>query len=303
MSWFQSLRSGLSKSAGKIAGGISGIFTKNTLDASTLEALEDHLILSDMGHAVASKLVEGLRRKKLGSQVTEHEVRTLLAADIAEILTPVAHSFDINTNAKPYVVLVCGVNGNGKTTSIGKMAYLFTQNGWRTMLAAGDTFRAAATAQLQIWADRTHCPLITADEGADAASLAYRAYEQAKAQQMDVLLIDTAGRLHNQNNLMQELQKIRRVLAKHTPDAPHQTILVLDGTTGQNAVQQVAAFQEMMDISGLIVTKLDGTAKGGVVLALAERFNLPIYAIGVGEGVEHLQPFDAQQFANALMDI
>ncbi len=302
-SWVSRLRTGLSKTSDNISGGITDIFTRRKLDDDMLEELEELLIMSDMGGGVAAKIVAEFSKGRFDREVDPEEVKQALAEQMVAILDPVAEGIEIDDAAQPYVILVVGVNGNGKTTTMGKMAATLKQNGWSVMMAAADTFRAAAVEQLKVWGERADVPVIAAEEGADAASVAYRALEQAKAQGIDVLMIDTAGRLHNKNNLMEELKKIARVLKKQDEHAPHKVLQVLDGTTGQNALQQVEAFQDMVDVSGLVVTKLDGTAKGGVVVALAEKFGVPIHAVGVGEKIEDLQPFDAVQFARGLVGL
>lgn len=302
-SWFARLKAGLSKTSSGISEGISGIFTRRKLDTGMLEELEELLIMADMGAVVAATLVAEFSKGRFDKEISPQEVKEALAAQIAELLAPVATEMEIDAKAKPYVVLVVGVNGNGKTTTMGKMAAMMKEGGWSVQMAACDTFRAAAVEQLKIWGERAGVPVVSAEEGADPASVAYRALEQAKATGGEVLLIDTAGRLHNKKNLMEELQKISRVIKKMDVAAPHKVLLVLDGTTGQNAMQQVAAFQELIHVDGLVVTKLDGTAKGGVVVALAEKFKLPIHAIGVGEGVGDLRPFKAEDFARNLMGL
>jgi fused signal recognition particle receptor len=261
------------------------------------------LILSDVGAHVAAQLVAKIGKNRFGKEVSAEEIKVALADEIEALLAPVAVEMEILTKAAPHVILVVGVNGNGKTTTMGKMAARLKSEGFSVMMAAADTFRAAATQQLEIWGQRAGVPVITAPEGTDAASVAFRALEEAKAQKVDVLLIDTAGRLHNKNNLMQELQKIARVLKKLDEDAPHTVLQVLDGTTGQNALAQVEAFKTLVDVNGLVVTKLDGTAKGGVVVALADKFKLPIYAVGVGESADDLREFSARDFARSLVGL
>ncbi len=302
-SWLDKLSSGLSKSAQVFSTSLIQIFTSKKLDNATLEALEDLLIMSDMGAATARKITESLRTEAFDKEISEAEIKAFLAQKIAEILAPVAKPLMLDESAKPHVVMMVGVNGNGKTTTIGKLAQQWQREGKKVMLAAGDTFRAAAVEQLQVWGQRVGCEVIHAPEGADAASVAYRALEQAKAAGVDVLLLDTAGRLQNKNNLMQELEKILKVLKKIDVAAPHTVLQVLDGTTGQNAVSQVKTFKEMVAVNGLIVSKLDGTARAGIVVALAQQFGLPVHAIGVGEGIDDLQPFDAQSFAERLVGL
>ncbi len=301
--WLSRLRDGLSRSSARLGDGITGIFTKRRLDQAAIDELEELLIGADMGAATAAKLAAELARTRFGKEVTPEEVRTALADDIAEILAPVAKPLEPDAAHRPHVVLVVGVNGSGKTTTIGKLAKYYRGEGKTVMLAAGDTFRAAGVEQLKIWGERVGCPVVARDTGADAAGLAYDALERARAENMDLLIIDTAGRLHNRADLMAGLQKIIRVVRKVDPTAPHSCLLVLDATTGQNAHQQVETFRAMTDVTGLIVTKLDGTAKGGVLVALAEKFGLPVHAIGVGETADDLRPFEARAFARSLMGL
>ena len=301
--WLSRLRDGLSKSTKKVAESITSLFTKKKLDQQTLDDLEDVLIQADLGVAVASRLVAKLGKERFGKEVTDEEVRAAFADDIAEILQPVAVPLTIDAARKPHVVLVVGVNGSGKTTTIAKLAGLYKGEGRSVMLAAGDTFRAAAVEQLKVWGDRAGVPVVSKQTGADAAGLAYEALERARAEKTDVLLIDTAGRLHNKTNLMEELAKIVRVIRKLDPEAPHSCLLVLDATTGQNAHAQVETFKTMSPVDALVLTKLDGSAKGGVLLALAEKFKLPVVAIGVGEGIDDLRPFEARAFARGLMGL
>jgi fused signal recognition particle receptor len=301
--WLSRLRNGLAKSTKRVTESITGLFTKKKLDQQTLDELEDALIQADLGVTVAARLVGKLGKERFGREVTDEEVRGAFADDIAEILRPVATPLAIDSARKPFVVLVVGVNGSGKTTTIAKLANLYKSEGRKVMLAAGDTFRAAAVEQLMIWGERAGVPVIARDTGADAAGLAYEALERARAEKCDVLLIDTAGRLHNKSNLMDELAKIVRVIRKLDPDAPHSCLLVLDATTGQNAHAQVETFKAMSPIDALVVTKLDGSAKGGVLVALAEKFKLPVVAVGVGEGIDDLRPFEARAFARGLMGL
>jgi fused signal recognition particle receptor len=301
--FFARLRAGLARSSSRLVGGIMGLFTQRKLDDAALEELEDLLITADLGVETAMKLTQSLAKERFGKDVTGDEVRIHFAQDIAEILTPVALPMPIDPANRPHVVLVVGVNGSGKTTTIGKIANQLKREGKTVLLAAGDTFRAAAVEQLKVWGDRTGCPVVSRDTGADAAGLAYDALQQARAENYDVLLIDTAGRLHNKAELMDELKKVVRVIKKLEPDAPHVCLQVLDATVGQNAHQQVKVFQEMTNVSGLVMTKLDGTAKGGVVVALADKFGLPVHYVGVGEGIDDLRPFDAKDFANGLMGL
>jgi fused signal recognition particle receptor len=301
--WLGRLKAGLSRSSDKITGGITDLFTKRKLDRETLDELEEILITGDLGVVTAGKLTQALADSRFGKEITPEEVKDALADEVAKILQPVTQPFDVDTNKSPHIVLFCGVNGSGKTTTIGKMANLFKSQGLKVMLAAGDTFRAAAIEQLQVWGERVGCPVIAKETGADAAGLAYEAIEQARAENVDVLLIDTAGRLQNKTDLMAELEKVIRVIKKLDPDAPHDCLLVLDATVGQNAHSQVEVFRDMVNVTGLVMTKLDGSAKGGVVVALAEAFGLPMHAVGVGEAIEDLRPFEAQAFARNLMGL
>jgi len=303
--WLGRLRAGLGKSTSRLADGIGSILSERKLDAATLGDLEDLLITADLGVETAARLTEQLSNRRFAADVPEAEVRAALANDIAAILEPVARTFDTTTQPEtgPQVILVVGVNGTGKTTTIGKLAQRLREQGKSVMLAAGDTFRAAAIEQLQLWGERTGATVVAQATGTDPAAVAYDALERARAEHADVLLIDTAGRLHNKADLMAELEKVIRVLRKIDPDVPHEVLLVLDATTGQNAHAQVETFKELVDVSGLIVTKLDGSARGGVIVGLADRFGLPIYAIGVGEGADDLRPFTAQEFADSLLGL
>lgn len=301
--WLTRLKAALKRSSSKLGDGIAGIFNKRKLDAAALEELEELLIASDLGVATSAKLANNLAKTRFNKDVSPEEVRNALAADVAEMLEPVATPLEIAPERRPHVVLVVGVNGAGKTTTIGKLAKQQVELGRKVMLAAGDTFRAAAIEQLQIWGERSRVPVIAKQPGADAAGLAFEALETAKREAADLLLIDTAGRLHNKGELMAELQKIQRVLRKQDESAPHDVLLVLDATTGQNALNQVATFKELVAVTGLVVTKLDGSAKGGVLVALAEQHGLPVHAVGVGEGAEDLRPFSADHFAKSLMGL
>ncbi|MGG7568101.1 signal recognition particle-docking protein FtsY [Rhodovulum sp. DZ06] len=272
---------------------------RRTLDDDMLEQLEELLIASDMGVETAMKVSANIAEGRYGRKVSAQDMRDLLAREVARIMEPVARPLPL-TGQKPQVVLVVGVNGSGKTTTIGKVASQLKAAGKHVVIAAGDTFRAAAVEQLQVWGERAGCPVLTAPEGSDPASLAFDAMTRAEQEGADLLLIDTAGRLQNRSDLMQELEKIVRVIRKKDPTAPHNTLLVLDATTGQNALSQVEIFGKLADVSGLVMTKLDGTAKGGVLVALADRFGLPIHAIGVGEQIDDLAPFDPDEFAAAL---
>ena len=302
-SWLSRLRDGLSKSTKRVTENITGLFTKKKLDQETLDKLEDALIEADLGVTVAARLVEKLGRERFGREIGDEEVRSAFADDIAEILQPVAVELAIDPARKPYIVLVVGVNGSGKTTTIAKLAHLYKGEGRKVMMAAGDTFRAAAVEQLKVWGERAGVPVIARETGADAAGLAYEAVERAQREGCDVLLIDTAGRLHNKTNLMEELAKMVRVIRKLDASAPHSCLLVLDATTGQNAHSQVETFRSLSPVDALVLTKLDGSAKGGVLVALAEKFKLPVVAIGIGEGIDDLRPFEARAFARGLMGL
>lgn len=301
--WLARLREGLGRTKTAISSGVAAIFTQRKLDDDTLEELEDLLIAADLGPETARHVTAELKRKKYHKDISTREVQETLAAEVASVLGPLTRPLTIDPAHKPHVILMVGVNGTGKTTTLGKLARQFKSKGHSVMLAAGDTFRAAAIEQLQVWGERTGVPVVAGKVGGDAAGLAYEALERAQAQGVDVLMIDTAGRLQNKQGLMDELAKIRRVLAKRDPAAPHDVLLVLDATTGQNALSQAEVFREVAGVTGIIMTKLDGTAKGGVLVALARRFSLPIHAIGVGEAVEDLQPFDADSFARALVGL
>lgn len=303
MSWFQRLKAGLKKSSARLTESIGRALNLGRLDEAAYQALEDALIEADLGPAVAAKLVEGLRARKLPADTPSLKVRELLAEDIEKILTPVAKRFAPDPARKPHVVLVVGVNGSGKTTTIGKLASSLAADGKRVSLAAGDTFRAAAVSQLGVWAQRAKAGFVSTREGGDPAALAFEALEKARADRRDVLLIDTAGRLHNKADLMDELKKIVRVIKKLDETAPHTTLLVLDATVGQNALAQVETFASMVAIDALALTKLDGSAKGGVLVAIANRFATPAVLIGVGEGIDDLRDFDARAFARGLLDL
>ena len=303
LGFFSRLKEGLSRSTQKLKGGITAVLTKRKLDDAGLEELEDMLIGADLGPEVAARIIATFRSTRFGREITEQEIKSSLADEIAAILVPVAHPLQIDRTLRPHVVLVVGVNGTGKTTTIGKLALQYQQEGMRPILVAGDTFRAAAVEQLQVWGQRTGAPVVSGPPNADAAGLAFDALTRAKAEGADVLLIDTAGRLHNKSVLMEELAKIVRVIRKQDPSAPHSVLLVLDATTGQNAVEQVRVFQDMISVTGLVVTKLDGSARGGIVVALAEAFGLPVHAVGVGEQAGDLRPFDAGDFARGLVGL
>lgn len=297
--WFARLKDGMSRSSSALNQSITGIFTKRKLDDETLEELEDVLIQADLGLDMAVRITEAIAKEKFDKQVEPDEIREVLAREVTQVLEPVARPLIIE-GGKPFVILMAGVNGAGKTTTIGKLAAKFRNEGRKVMLAAGDTFRAAAIDQLKIWGERTGAPVVSRAVGADASGLAYDAWHEAHQQGMDVLMLDTAGRLQNRTELMAELEKIVRVLKKCDPAAPHAVLLVLDATTGQNALSQVEIFRKVAGVTGLIVTKLDGTARGGILVAISEKYGLPVHAIGVGEGVEDLQPFKAADYAKAI---
>jgi len=294
------LRRGLSRSAGALSDGLTGWVRKRKLDAAALEELEDVLVSADLGPAVAAQVVGNLSDSKFDKEVTDLEIREALAEVVGGILAPVAEPLNIDPAHRPHVILVVGVNGTGKTTTIGKMAKQLTAVGKSVVLAAGDTFRAAAIEQLEVWGERSGARVVRRDVGADPAAVAYEALAQAREEDADILIVDTAGRLQNKADLMDELAKVVRVLAKQDASAPHDVLLVLDATTGQNAIRQVEVFTEVANVTGLAMTKLDGSARGGVLVAVAEKTRLPVHFIGVGEGADDLQPFDATEFAQAL---
>jgi fused signal recognition particle receptor len=298
--WFAQLKAGLSRTSNSLTENLAGVLTKRKLDAETLDELEEVLIKADLGVAMADRIREAVAGGRYEKGLTEEDVRAVLAEEVARVLEPVAEPFVLDRSAKPHVILVVGVNGTGKTTTIGKLAHQFERDGKTVMLAAADTFRAAAIDQLKVWGGRVGAEVVAKTVGADPAGVAYEALERAKAENADVLLIDTAGRLQNKGDLMAELAKIVRVLKKLDEKAPHSVMLVLDATTGQNAINQVQTFQEIAGVTNLVVTKLDGTARGGILVAIAERFGLPINAIGIGEGIEDFEPFDAHDFARAI---
>ncbi|CDX52504.1 Signal recognition particle receptor FtsY [Mesorhizobium plurifarium] len=302
-SWFQRMREGLARSSRELTGNIAGVFTKRKLDEDTLQDLEDVLIRADLGVETALRVTDSLASSRYGRDVSDSEVRAVMAAEVEKVLTPVAKPLELDLSHKPHVILVVGVNGTGKTTTIGKLAAKLTEGGLKVMLAAGDTFRAAAIEQLKIWGERTKSPVIATKLGADAAGLAYDAFEKAKEAGSDVLIIDTAGRLQNKTELMAELEKIVRVLGKLDPEAPHTVLQTVDATTGQNALNQVEIFRNVAGVNGLVMTKLDGTARGGILVAIAAKHRLPVYFIGVGEQVDDLEPFSASEFARAIAGV
>ena len=298
-SWWERLSTGLSRSSSAISQGITDIFTKRKLDRDMLDDLEDILIQADLGVTMATRIREAVGKGRFDKDIEPAEVKQILADEIESVLAPVARPIEMD-GSKPFVILVVGVNGSGKTTTIGKLATNFAREGKKVVLAAGDTFRAAAVAQLQIWGERTGADVVVREQGADAAGLAFDAIHQARAAQADVLLMDTAGRLQNRTELMDELEKIVRVMKKVDAQAPHAVLLVLDATVGQNALSQVEIFGKVAGVTGLVMTKLDGTARGGILVALAEKFALPVHYIGVGEGADDLEPFTARDFARAI---
>jgi fused signal recognition particle receptor len=298
--FFARLTQGLTRTAQSLTSGVTKVFTRKKLDQAALDELEELLIAADMGAPVAEYVVNELKESRFNADVTDKEMKEALAKPIAEILRRVDKPLRLNPANKPHVILVAGVNGSGKTTTIGKLAAKYKRDGLKVWIAAADTFRAAAIEQLKVWAERTGTPIVAKDQGADAAGVAFEAVEKARADGADVLMIDTAGRLQNKAGLMAELDKMIRVIKKIDPTAPHATILVLDATTGQNAIGQVETFREVAKVTGAVMTKLDGTARGGILVSLAEKFDLPIHYIGVGEGIDDLQPFDGEAFARAI---
>jgi fused signal recognition particle receptor len=297
-SWWKRLSLGLKRSSASLGGAIADLVTKRKLDAATLEDLENELIRADLGVEFAGRIASVLGDGRFEKGISPEDVRALLAAEIEKVLAPVARPLEVT--ATPFVILVCGVNGSGKTTTIGKMAARFRASGKKTMLVAGDTFRAAAIEQLKIWGERTGASVMARAQGSDPASLAFEAMTAAKADGSEIVLVDTAGRLQNRAELMNELEKIVRVMRKVEPAAPHAVLLVLDATVGQNALSQVETFGKIAGVTGLVMTKLDGTARGGILVAIAQRFKLPVHFIGVGEGVDDLSDFTARDFARAI---
>ncbi|RDI62321.1 signal recognition particle-docking protein FtsY [Microvirga subterranea] len=301
--WWQRLTEGMRRTSSNLSESVTGLFTKRKLDSATLEELEDALVQADLGVPTAMRITEAISAGRYNKEISPEEVKAILAGEVEKTLVPVAHPLAIDRAKKPFVILMVGVNGAGKTTTIGKLSQKFRQQGLKVMLAAGDTFRAAAIEQLKVWGERVGAPVLARAQGSDAAGLAFDALQEAKANGTDVLLIDTAGRLQNKAGLMAELEKIVRVMKKQDESAPHATLLVLDATVGQNAVSQVELFQKAAGVTGLVMTKLDGTARGGILVALAAKFGLPVHFIGVGEGVEDLEPFAARDFARAIAGI
>lgn len=300
LGWFQKLKAGLGKTSAKLSDGITGIFTKRKLDAATLDDLEDLLIQSDIGLPTATRITAAISKGRFEKGISADDVRSILSEEVERVLSPVAKPLSVTGSHKPHVIMMVGVNGTGKTTTIGKLAAKLKRDGKTVVLAAGDTFRAAAIDQLKVWGQRTACPVVARAVGSDSSGLAFDALKEAQSTGADVLLLDTAGRLQNKQALMEELEKVIRVLKKLDSSAPHDVVLVLDATTGQNALGQVEAFREKAGVTGLVMTKLDGTARGGILVAIAEKFALPVHAIGVGEGIDDLQPFEAKDFARAI---
>jgi fused signal recognition particle receptor len=299
-SWWRRLSAGLKRTSSSIGSAVADLVTKRKLDGAMLEDIEDVLLRADLGTEVAARIAEAVGKGRYDKAVSAEDVQNIVAAEVEKVLAPVAQPLLIDAAHKPFVVLVVGVNGSGKTTTIGKLAAKFSGEGRKVMLAAGDTFRAAAIEQLKVWGERTKSPVVAKTQGSDSASLAFEAMEAAKTDGRDVLLIDTAGRLQNKTELMVELEKVVRVIRKVDASAPHAVLLVLDATVGQNALSQVDAFHKTAGVTGLVMTKLDGTARGGILVALSAKYKLPVHFIGVGEGVEDLSPFTARDFAKAI---
>jgi len=300
ISWRDKLFGGFRRTSDKLGENIAGIFGKAALDEQTLDELEEALITTDLGPAMAARIRDRLAEGRFNKELTEDYLREILAEEIEKVLTPVAKPIEVEAFPRPQVILVIGVNGSGKTTTIAKLAHLFQEQDYSVMLAAGDTFRAAAIGQLRVWAERLGVPIVTGPEGGDAAGVVFDAVKQATEQGTDILIVDTAGRLQNKSELMDELAKIRRVLGRLNPAAPHDVVLVLDATTGQNALSQIGIFKDVAHVTGLVMTKLDGTARGGMLVAASEQFGLPIHAIGVGETIDDLRPFDPAELAHAI---
>ena len=302
-SWQEKLFGGFRKTSDRLGENLTGLFTKATLDRETLDEIEEALIASDLGPSTAARICQRLAGERYERGLSEAAVREIVADEIAKILEPAAKPLEIEAFPRPQVILVIGVNGSGKTTTIAKLAHLLQEQDYNVMLVAGDTFRAAAIGQLKVWAERIGVPIIAGSEGGDAASLVFEGVKQGTAKGIDALIVDTAGRLQNKAGLMDELAKIRRVLGRLNPAAPHDVVLVLDATTGQNALNQIEVFKESAGVTGLVMTKLDGTARGGVLVAAAEKFDLPIHAIGVGETLDDLRPFDPREVARAIAGV
>jgi fused signal recognition particle receptor len=297
------MRLGFRKTSERLGDNLSGLVTRAALDDATLDEIEEALIASDLGPSTAAKVRARLASERFEKGLTDQAVREVVAEELEKILAPVTEPLEIDAFPRPQVILVVGVNGSGKTTTIAKLAHLFMEQDYSVLLAAGDTFRAAAIEQLQIWADRAGVPIIKGPEGSDSSAIVFDGVKKATAEGIDVLIVDTAGRLHNKKDLMDELAKIRRVLGRLNPAAPHDVVLVLDATTGQNALSQIEVFREVAGVTGLVMTKLDGTARGGVMVAAADKYGLPIHAIGIGEGMGDLRPFDAAEAARAIAGV
>ncbi len=302
-SWYERMRLGFRKTSERLGDNLSGLVTRAALDDATLDEIEEALIASDLGPSTAAKVRARLASERFEKGLTDQAVREVVAEELEKILAPVTEPLEIDAFPRPQVILVVGVNGSGKTTTIAKLAHLFMEQDYSVLLAAGDTFRAAAIEQLQIWADRAGVPIIKGPEGSDSSAIVFDGVKKATAEGIDVLIVDTAGRLHNKKDLMDELAKIRRVLGRLNPAAPHDVVLVLDATTGQNALSQIEVFREVAGVTGLVMTKLDGTARGGVMVAAADKYGLPIHAIGIGEGMGDLRPFDAAEAARAIAGV
>jgi fused signal recognition particle receptor len=300
LSWWRRLSGGLKRTSNSLSSAVADLVTKRKLDRAMLEEIEDVLLRADLGTEVAARIAEAVGAGRYDKTISADEIKSVVATEVEKVLSPVARPLAIDPAKAPFVILVVGVNGSGKTTTIGKLAARFSAEGRSVMLAAGDTFRAAAIEQLKVWGERTNSPVIAASQGSDSASLAFNALSSAKEQGRDVLLIDTAGRLQNKAELMNELEKVVRVIRKVDATAPHAVLLVLDATVGQNALSQVDAFLRTAGVTGLVMTKLDGTARGGILVALAEKYKLPVHFIGVGESVDDLAPFTAHDFARAI---
>ncbi|MEA3010153.1 MAG: fused signal recognition particle receptor [Sphingomonadales bacterium] len=298
--WLDRLQSGFRKTSERLGDNLTGLFTKAALDEATLEEIEEALIASDLGPATAARIRARLAGERFERGLSEYAVREIMAEELEKILAPVAVPLQIDAFPRPQVILVVGVNGSGKTTTIAKLGHLLLEQDYGVLFAAGDTFRAAAIEQLKIWADRIGVPVISGPEGGDSSAIVFDGVKKGTAEGIDTLIVDTAGRLQNKKVLMDELAKIRRVLGRLNPEAPHNVVLVLDATTGQNALSQIEVFREVAGVTGLVMTKLDGTARGGILVAAAERFGLPIHAIGIGEGIDDLRPFDARETARAI---
>jgi len=298
--WLDRLQAGFKKTSDRLGDNLTGLFTKAALDQETLDEIEEALIASDLGPATAAKIRSRLAGERFERGLSEYAVKEIMAEELEKILAPVAVPLEVNAFPRPQVILVVGVNGSGKTTTIAKLGHLLLEQDYGVLFAAGDTFRAAAIEQLKIWAERIGVPVIAGPEGGDSSAIVFDGVKKGTAEGIDTLIVDTAGRLQNKKGLMDELAKIRRVLGRLNPEAPHNVVLVLDATTGQNALSQIEVFREVAGVTGLVMTKLDGTARGGVLVAAAERFGLPIHAIGIGEGIDDLRPFDARETARAI---